>query len=92
MGACDGLIAADQAKQAPLTVEGFQHLGGGVVDLQAMLHRFRLVILTDLHFTAAMITDALDPCGVTDDVVGCAALGANPSTGHTLGDLLIVDL
>ena len=92
MGTCNGLIAVHQAEQAPLAVEGLQHLGGGVIDLQTMFHRFRLVILADLHFTAAMIADALDPCGVTDDVVRNTALGAYPATGHALGDLLIVNL
>ena len=92
MGACDRLIAVHQAEQAPLAVEGLQYLGGGMVDLQTMLHRFRLVILADLHLTAAMIADTLDPCGVTDDVVRNTAFGAYPSTGHALGDLLIVNL
>ena len=91
MGTMDGLVAVHQAKQAPLLVELLEHLCGLVVNIQPVLNRLRLIILADLHLSTAVIADTLDPCGVTDDVVGATALGADPTTGHTAFDLLIVN-
>ena len=91
-GGLNGGAVLHQSQQALGLIIALQGLCLLVIDLQAVTHRFRLVIVPLDHGAAAVVTHALRLGGAGMDVEGRAALAAHLAAGHPLLDLLIGDL